>query len=46
MRKSEKTIRTAVRMVFSLYEEQLQAFKSAVRFLGSRYTAELFPWDF
>ena len=46
MRKSEKTIRTAVRMVFSLYEEQLQAFRSAACFLGSRHTAGLFPWDF
>ncbi len=45
MRKSEKTIRTAVRMVFSLYEEQLQAFRSAACFLGSRYTAELLSWD-
>lgn len=41
MRESEKIIR----MVFSLSEEQLQAFRSAARFLGSRYTAELFAWD-
>ncbi len=46
MRKSAKTIRTAVRMVFALYEEQLQAFRSAACFLGSRHTAALFLWDF
>lgn len=45
MRKSEKTIRMAVRMVFSLYEEQLQAFRSAAYFLGSRHTAELLSCD-
>ena len=35
MRKSAKTIRTAVRMVFALSEEQLQAFRSAARFLAA-----------
>lgn len=45
MRESEKTIRMAVRRICSLSEKQLQAFKSAACFLGSRYTAELFPWD-
>ena len=41
MRESEKTIR----MVFSLSEEQFQAFRSAARFLGSRHTAELLSCD-
>lgn len=45
MRKSEQTIRMAVRMICSLYEEQLQAFRSAARFLGSWYTAELLSCD-
>ena len=45
MRKSEQTIRMAVRRIWSLSEEQFQAFRNAARFLGSRYTAELFPWD-
>lgn len=45
MRESEKTIRTTIRMVFALYEEQLQAFRSAACFLGSRHTAELLSCD-
>ncbi len=45
MRELEKTIRTTIRMVFSLSEEQLQAFRSAARFLGSRHTAELLSCD-
>lgn len=45
MRESEKTIRMAVRRIWSLYEEQLQAFRSAACFLGSRYTVELLSCD-
>ena len=45
MRESEKTIRMGVQRIWSLSEEQFQAFRSAARFLGSWYTAELLLCD-